>query len=620
MTHQDAVKDRLPSLSIFSYSTSYILEPVVPCIDHDDDEIYFAYAYDDFLFNKDKYLHEAFATDATTTESTNGSLAATLMMALRIQGHESTRLLRVLLDSGSDRTFFSSRCLPPGACPTLLPSSVSGSTLAGLLTSNRTVRLQEVLFPEFTKSKRFSGTEAFVFDGPCPYDVILGSIDQRRIGINLQYSTGIMQWYDIEIPMKEPGTWNNRINLMMALLNDQFDDDDEETFGSYCECFATEILEAKYEAHDPDAVAQQQTHLTTEQRQDLADLFRKYGKLFSGQLGHYPHRQVHLELKEGAKPVRQRPYSVARTHLQVFKEELYHLVNIGVLERCGASEWQAPTFIVPKKDGRVRWVSDFRELNKVLRRRAYPLPRIQDILKRRTGYEFFSKLDISMQYYTFELDDESKDLCVIATPFGLFRYRRLPMGISCSPDFAQEIMEDIFRDLEAVEVFIDDIGCFDSSWKQHLQTLDTVLHRLQENNFTVNPLKCEWCVKETDWPGHWLTPVGLKPWKKKIQAILNLAPPSNIKELRSFIGAVNFYRDMFPHRAHLMAPLTDATNHFVWEPAQQQAFDAIKALIAEDCLLRYPDPNQRAVLQQICPHHWTLSFLLLMILNCLNVS
>ena len=86
---------------------------------------------------------------------------------------------------------------------------------------------------------------------------------------------------------------------------------------------------------------------------------------------------------------------------------------------------------------------------------------MKDILKKCTGYAFFSKLDVSMQYYTFELDDETKDSCTIATPYGLYKYNRLPMGLKCAPNITQECMEQIFRNLQKeVEGYIDDIGCF----------------------------------------------------------------------------------------------------------------------------------------------------------------
>jgi len=257
------------------------------------------------------------------------------------------------------------------------------------------------------------------------------------------------------------------------------------------------------------------------------------------------------------------------------------------------SAWASPTFITPKKDGRVRWVSDLRYLNTAVKRKQYPIPVIQDVIMRRDGYRYFTKLDLTMQYYALELDDEGKDLCTIVTPFGKYRYRRLPMGLKISPDVAQSIMEEILGDLD-VEVYIDDIAVFSKDYDEHMDKVNEVLKRLEATGFKINPLKCEWCVAETDFLGYWLTPSGIKPWKKKIDAILRMKPPSNVKELRSFLGAVTYYRNMWPRRSHLLTPLSNLTGKttFQWTNECQQAFDTMKSILSTDVLLSYPDHNQ----------------------------
>ncbi|CAJ1946506.1 unnamed protein product [Cylindrotheca closterium] len=127
-----------------------------------------------------------------------------------------------------------------------------------------------------------------------------------------------------------------------------------------------------------------------------------------------------------------------------------------------------------------------------------------------------------------------------------------------------------------------------------MQLIKTVVDRLQEAGFKINPLKCKWCVQETDFLGHWLTPEGVKPWKKKVDAIFKMNAPRNITELQAFLGAVTYYRHMWPRRSHLLQPLTalTGTRTFQWTDKCEKAFQTMKSLMASDILMRYPDHNK----------------------------
>ena len=523
---------------------------------------------------------------------------ATICTVNTIGAIRSRRLFRILLDSGASCCLIKKSSLPKGVVLNELSASKQIKTLSGQVQAQQVVTLRDIRLPEFDKNRRIAQQKALVFDNDnCRYDMILGTNFLSKTGIKLDYDRGEMLWYDSTLPMRpRKGLTSEDFDHMEDSYFIQYED---ELLGQdWLQLYATEILDAKYEWTDVRDVVDAQHHLTARQKCDLLTILKRHQKLFDGSLGVYPHKKVHIEIDPDAKPVHARPYPVPRIHLSTFKRELDHLVALGVLVPQQESEWASPSFIIPKKDGKVRWISDLRQLNKVIKRKQYPLPIITDILRKRFGYEFFTKLDISMQYYTFELDEESQNLCTIITPFGKFKYTRLPMGLKCSPDIAQSVMENVLAGIDAADVYIDDVGVFSSSWQHHLDSLDTVLRRLCDNGFTVNPLKCEWAVKETDWLGYWLTPRGLKPWKKKIDAILHMDRPRTSTDLRRFIGCVNFYRDMWPSRSHILAPLTACSGMkknaiLNWTPEMQQAFDKMRMLMAADALAAYPDHNKR---------------------------
>ena len=353
------------------------------------------------------------------------------------------------------------------------------------------------------------------------------------------------------------------------------------------------ILDAKYESKTPKEIVATMKHLSAPQRgKDGTRCLDNFRNCLMANLAGYKGPQVHLEVDSNVLPTHSKAYSVPEIHKNAYLRELKHLVEIGVLRVCGPTEWAAPSFIIPKKDGRVRWLTDFRNLNKALKRKQYPLPLIHEIVSRRRGYKFFTKIDLTMMYYAFELDEYSKELCTIVTPFGKFQYNRLPMGLKISPTKHSSASNKFCKDwmLRSTSMMW---GIFSNAWEEHCTLVTQVLSRLQAAGLKVVPEKCEWAVQETDFLGHWLTPTGTKPWAKKVDAVLRMQRPQTLTQLRAFIGAVTYYRHMFPRRSHLLAPLTRLTGstRFEWTPDCDKAFNEMKALLASDCLMQFPNPN-----------------------------
>ena len=133
-----------------------------------------------------------------------------------------------------------------------------------------------------------------------------------------------------------------------------------------------------------------------------------YETLFDGTLYHWTEEEYDIELRQDAEPYHARPYPILKTYETTLKMEVERLVASGVLKKVNRSEWAAPTFIIPKKDGTVRFISDFRELNKRIKRKPYPIPKIQDLMQKIEGFQYVTSLDLNMGYYHIELSPQSK--------------------------------------------------------------------------------------------------------------------------------------------------------------------------------------------------------------------
>ncbi len=287
-------------------------------------------------------------------------------------------------------------------------------------------------------------------------------------------------------------------------------------------------------------------------------------------------------------------------------KEVERLCKLGVLERQPASEWALPSFIIPKKDRTVCFLSDFWEVNKRLVRIPFPIPKISTVLQEIEGFSFATALDLNMGYYTIRLDPDVSKICTIIFPWGKYSYKQLPMGIAGSSDIFQGKMSKLMESLEYVRAYLDDLLCISKlSLEDHLEKLEEVLRQLCNAGLKVNAAKSKFCTLEIEYLGYVLTKDGIKPQSNKVQAILEIKPPTGVRQLRHFLGMVQYYRDIWARQSNMLAPLnalvgecgqTKSTKakgtkkvpcH--WDEVHQRAFDHVKATIAKDVVLAYPE-------------------------------
>ena len=320
----------------------------------------------------------------------------------------------------------------------------------------------------------------------------------------------------------------------------------------------------------------------------------KYSKVFKAKLGTFRHHQATLRLKHGAAPRFFRPRAIPFALKEAVEEELQKLEQQGILESVVSSDWAAPIVVVPKKDGSIRICGDYKvTLNPVLDIDVYPLPKPQELFASLAGGQKFTKLDLSQAYQQLQLDPKSREMVTINTHKGLYRYNRLPFGVASAPAVFQRTMDDILRGIPQVLCYLDDILITGRNDAEHLCNLEEVLHRLMVNGVTVRREKCYFLRESVEYLGHVIDAHGLHTAPNKLKAIVDAPQPLNIKELRSFLGLLNYYGSFIPHLSSLLHPLHKLLKQDVtWEWTEQcaQAFAEAKASLASNNVLIHFDP------------------------------
>lgn len=330
-------------------------------------------------------------------------------------------------------------------------------------------------------------------------------------------------------------------------------------------------------------------------QKDIDELVSKYDDLFSTETGTLRGVQGTLYLKDNAVPKFCRARPVPFALRERVENELDRLVSNELFYPVSWSNWASPVVPVVKKDGSVRLCGDFKQtINPCLNPEQYPIPKVDDIFAKLAGGKYYAKLDLRQAYLQMMMDDKSQELLTINTHKGLFRSRRLLYGVNSAPGIWQRNMEQVIQGLDGVEVILDDMIVTGKSKEHFLHNLELLLQRLRDHGLKLNREKCKFLEKQIAYCGHIIDANGLHKMKNKVDAITQAPAPTNVSQLRSFLGLVNYYHKFLPNVSTLLHPLhklLEANVPWKWSSDCDRAFAVVKQYVASDTVLTHYDPS-----------------------------
>lgn len=363
------------------------------------------------------------------------------------------------------------------------------------------------------------------------------------------------------------------------------------------ECLYLAIVRPSIEESSTEQAATKlKQELVDEMVEQLLDEFRD---VFPSDLpsGLPPRRDVdhRIELVPGSTPPSRPTYRMSPKELDELKKQLQDLIEHQFIQPS-KSPYGAPVLFVKKKDGSIRMCIDYRALNKITVKNKYPLPRIDELLDRLEGAQYFSKIDLRSGYHQVRIHEDDIPKTAFRTRYGHFEYLVLPFGLTNAPATFMHLMQSIFNHQldDFVVVYLDDILIFSKTKEEHEIHVRKVLELLRENKLYGKLSKCEFFKNEMSFLGHVVSSKGISMDPSKVKAIVGWPTPSDAHDVKVFLGMAGYYRRFVEGFSRIATPMSGLLKKgvvFRWGERQKKAFNELKSIISSEPVLLVPNFN-----------------------------